>query len=56
VLNLLASLPSQVEYGEMSMGSFEFEEEVELSPHELATKLAEEEGISYVDALKRTMY
>ena len=56
VLNLLASLPSQVEYGEMSMDAFEFEEEEDLSPHELATRLATEEGISYVDALKRTMY
>ena len=56
LLNLLASLPAQVEFGEMSMDSFEFEEEVELSPHELATRLAGEEGISYVDALKRVMF
>jgi len=56
LLNLLAALPAQVEFGEMSVDSFEFEEEVEMSPHELATRLASEEGISYVDALKRTMY
>jgi len=56
VLNLLASLPAQVEFGEMNVDGFEFEEEEELSPHELATRLASEEGISYVDALKRTMY
>jgi hypothetical protein len=56
LLNLLASLPSQVEYGEMSMDSFEFEEEEDLSPHELATRLASTEGISYVDALKKVMY
>jgi len=56
LLNLLASLPAQVEFGEMSMDSFEFEEDVELSPHELATRLASEEGLSYVDALKRVMY
>jgi hypothetical protein len=56
LLNLLASLPSQVQFGEMSMDSFEFEEEEDLSPHELATRLAGEEGISYVDALKRVMY
>jgi hypothetical protein len=56
VLNLLASLPAQVEFGEMDIEGFDFEEEEELSPHELATRLASEEGISYVDALKRTMY
>ena len=56
LLNLLAALPVQVEFGEMSVDSFEFEEEEDLSPHELATRLATEEGISYVDALKKTMY
>ena len=56
LLNLLASLPAQVEFGEMSMDSFEFEEDEELSPHELATRMAGEQGISYVDALKRVMY
>ncbi len=56
LLNLLAALPVQVEFGEMSIDSFEFEEEVDMSPHELATRLSSEEGISYVDALKRTMY
>ena len=56
LLNLLASLPAQVEFGEMSVDSYEFEEEVDMSPHELATRLASDENISYVDALKRTMY
>lgn len=56
LLNLLAALPSQVEFGEMFSNSFEFEEEEDLSPHEMATRMASEEGISYVDALKRVMY
>lgn len=56
LLNLLANLPSQVEFGEFGADMFEFEEEEDLSPHELATRIATEESISYVDALKRVLY
>ena len=56
MLNLLASLPAQVQFGEMDVDGFDFEEDEDMSPHELATRLASEEGISYVDALKRAMY
>ena len=56
LLNLLAALPVQVEFGEMDVDGFDFEEDEEMSPHELATRLASEEGISYVDALKKAMY
>jgi hypothetical protein len=56
LLNLLANLPAQVEFGEFSMGMMDFEEEEELTPHEMATRISQEESISYVDALKRVLY
>jgi hypothetical protein len=56
LLNLLANLPAQVAFGEFGADNFEFEEEEDLSPHELATRIATEESISYVDALKRVLY
>lgn len=56
LLNLLSNLPSQVEFGEFGMGMMDFEEEEELSPHELATRISQEESISYVDALKKVLY
>lgn len=56
LLNLLSNLPSQVEYGEFGADAYEFEEESELSPHELALKISEEEGVSFTEALKKVLY
>ena len=56
-MDLLAALPSQVEYSEVAGGSateaLPFEE---LDPHEKALKMSKEDGMSYAEALKQTLF
>ena len=56
-MDLLAALPSQVDYSEVAGGkaadAIPFEE---LDPHEKALKMSKEEGMSYAEALKQTLY
>jgi len=57
LMDLLAALPSQVDYSEIAGGNsvdaIPFEE---LDPHEKALKMTQEEGISYAEALKQTLF
>ena len=57
LMDLLAALPSQVEYSEVAGGpsseALPFEE---LDPHEKALKMSKEEGVSYAEALKQTLF
>jgi len=57
LMDLLVALPSQVEFSEVAGGkaadAIPFEE---LDPHEAALKIHKEEGISYAEALKQTLF
>ena len=56
-MDLLAKLPSSVSFAEIAGGfsedSIPFEN---LDPHEAAIQISREEGLSYTEALKRTLY
>lgn len=57
LMDLLAALPSQVDYSEVAGGksadAIPFED---LDPHEKALQLSKEEGMSYAEALKKTLF
>ena len=57
LMDLLAALPSQVEFSEVAGGkaadAIPFEE---LDPHEKALKMSKEDGMSYAEALKQTLF
>lgn len=57
LMDLLAALPSQVDFSEIAGGnSASVLPEAELDPHERALKLHKEEGLSYAEALKQTLF
>ncbi len=57
LMDLLAALPSQVEFSEIAGGkASEVLPLEELNPHEAALKISKEEGMSYTEALKQTLF
>ncbi len=57
LMDLLAALPSQVDFSEIAGGksadAIPFES---LDPHEKALKMSKEDGLSYAEALKQTLF
>ena len=57
LMDLLAALPSQVDFSEVAGGksteAIPFES---LDPHEKALKMSKEDGMSYAEALKQTLF
>jgi len=57
LMHLLAALPCQVEFSEIAASAADAIPGIEtLDPHEKALKLVQEEGMSYTEALKKTLY
>ena len=56
LMNLLAALPSQVEFSEVAGYDEDAIPDENLDPHERALRLVKESGVDYAEALKQTLF
>ena len=56
LMEILAALPQQVEFSEVAGHDPEAIPTENLDPHEKALRLAAEEGMSYTEAIKQTLF
>ena len=56
LMELLAALPAQVSFSEIAPHNDEEVPEESLNPHEKALRMSQEEGMSYTEALKVTLF
>jgi hypothetical protein len=56
LMNLLAALPSQVEFSEVAGYDEDAVPDENLDPHERALRLVKESGVDYAEALKQTLF
>ena len=56
LMELLAALPAQVSFSEIAPHNEEEVPEEALNPHEKALRMSQEEGMSYTEALKQTLF
>ena len=58
LMDLLAALPSQVDFSEIAGGKSADAicHSKSLDPHEKALKMSKEDGMSYAEALKQTLF
>ena len=56
LMEILAALPQQVEFSEVAGHDLEAVPTESLDPHERALRMSKEEGLSYTEALKQTLF
>ena len=56
LMELLAALPAQVSFSEIAPHNPEEVPDESLNPHERALRMSKEEGMSYTEALKVTLF